>query len=172
MEIFKAILIAATVMMISAYSPRISEAEVARKTTADKVVIDKSTREITLYSGVTPIRNYRVAFGAQPVGRKLCRGDNRTPEGDYVITGRNSASRYHLSLRISYPNIEDRKRSRAAGCDPGGDIMIHGLPNGTGWMADFYLNRDWTLGCIAVTDAEIEEIWELVPNGTPIQIIP
>ena len=111
------------------------------------------------------LRTYRIALGDAPVGHKRQQGDERTPEGDYTISFRNAKSRFHLSLRVSYPNAADRAQAAARGVDPGGDIMIHGNtpPGYTG---------DWTDGCIAVTDAEIEEIWRLVPVGTPIRIDP
>src|SRR5262249_25609436 len=110
------------------------------------------------------LRSYRVALGREPVGHKLCEGDGRTPEGRYVIDGRNPKSRYYLSLHISYPNAEDVARAKAAGIEPGGDIMIHGLRDGT------LREGDWTQGCIAVTDEEMDEIWALVPDGTEILI--
>jgi murein L,D-transpeptidase YafK len=107
-----------------------------------------------------------------PVGPKRCQGDNRTPEGTYRISGRNRHSSYHRSLRISYPDEGDRKRARALGCSPGGDIMIHGLPNGRGAIGALHRMYDWTAGCIAVTNPEIEEIWAAVPDGTEIEIRP
>jgi murein L,D-transpeptidase YafK len=118
------------------------------------------------------IRSYRIALGRNPIGPKLCRGDGKTPEGTYTISGRNAASAYHKSLRISYPNAADQQRAKQRGLDPGGDIMIHGLPNGQGFIGPAHRLIDWTDGCIAVTDAEIEEIWRLVPNGTPVQVNP
>jgi murein L,D-transpeptidase YafK len=139
---------------------------------AERIVVNKAKRELILYRSDKAIRTYRVALGAQPVGAKQCEGDNKTPEGSYTISGRNSASSYHLSLRVSYPNDADIARAKRDGVSPGGDIMIHGLPNGRGFIGAAHRLRDWTAGCIAVTDAEIEEIWRLVPDGTPIQINP
>ncbi len=139
---------------------------------ADRVVIEKARRRLTLLRGDSVIKTYKIALGSQPVGRKECRGDNRTPEGRYVVDGRNKRSRYHWSLHISYPNAADRVNARKKKCNPGGDIFIHGLPNGYGWMGKLHTAHDWTLGCIAVTDQEIEEIWNLVPNGTPVEIKP
>jgi murein L,D-transpeptidase YafK len=118
------------------------------------------------------LRSYRVALGGNPVGPKRRRGDGKTPEGLYTITARNSGSAFHRSLRISYPNAADRARARRDGVNPGGDIMIHGLPNGRGYIGKAHRLVDWTDGCIAVTDEEIEEIWRLAPNGTPVQIDP
>lgn len=111
------------------------------------------------------IRRYKVRLGDAPVGHKRQQGDEKTPEGDYRIGGRNPNSRFHLSLRVSYPDEADRKQARARGADPGGDIFIHG-----GNIATYPF--DWTDGCIAVTDKQIEEIWSLVPTGTPIRIDP
>jgi murein L,D-transpeptidase YafK len=139
---------------------------------ADKIVVNKSKRELLLSRSGKVIRTYRIALGKNPVGPKLRKGDRKTPEGVYSISGRNAASAYHRSLRISYPNAADRIRARRQGVDPGGDIMIHGLPNGQGYVGASHRLIDWTDGCIAVTDAEIEEIWRLVPDGTPIQINP
>jgi murein L,D-transpeptidase YafK len=118
------------------------------------------------------LRTYRIALGGAPVGPKEQQGDRKTPEGKYVISGRNLHSQFHRSLRISYPNAADRARARRLGVSPGGDIFIHGLPNGMGPIGAAHTARDWTDGCIAVTDEEIEEIWKLVANGTPIEIKP
>ena len=116
------------------------------------------------------IRTYRVALGRNPVGPKQRQGDGKTPEGAYVIVGRNPNSAYHKSLRISYPGPADREFARRLRVEPGGDIMIHGLPNGQGWIGAGHRLRDWTEGCIAVTNDEIEEIWRLVGDGTPVLI--
>ena len=139
---------------------------------ADKLVVNKSKRELLLNRSGKVIRSYRIALGRNPVGPNLRKGDGKTPEGTYIISGRNAASAFHRSLRISYPNAADRIRARRQGVDPGGAIMIHGLPNGQGFVGAAHRLTDWTEGCIAVTDAEIEEIWRLVPDGTPIQINP
>src|SRR5215831_12450042 len=132
----------------------------------DQIVVNKSRREMLLLRGNVILRQYRIALGRDPVGHKQCEGDGRTPEGRYRIDRRNPKSRYYLSLRISYPNEADRARAAEQGVDPGGDIMIHGLKDG------MIRDGDWTQGCIAVTDAEMEEIWGLVPEGTPIDIEP
>ncbi len=139
---------------------------------ADAVVINKARRELVLMRAGKVMLTYRVALGRNPVGRKTRQGDGRTPEGAYVISGRNERSAFHRSLRISYPSAEDRTRARKLGVNPGGDIMIHGLPNGQGYMGRAHRLTDWTEGCSAVTNEEIEEIWKLVPNGTAIQINP
>ena len=146
--------------------------EPAKDEQADRIIIEKAVRKMILYQGQNAIRTYSIALGGQPIGRKQCQGDKRTPEGQYIIDGRNKNSHYHLSLHISYPNKADRDRAIINGCNPGGDIMIHGITNGLGWIGKLHTALDWTLGCIAVTDKEIEEIWELVPNGTPVLIKP
>jgi len=133
---------------------------------ADRVIVNKGRREMLLLRGESILRSYRVALGSDPHGHKEREGDGRTPEGRYVIDRRNPKSRYHLSLHISYPNPADQARARELGLDPGGDIMIHGLKDG------IVRDDDWTRGCIAVRDEEIEEIWALVPDGTPIVINP
>jgi len=112
------------------------------------------------------LRQYRIALGRDPIGHKQCEGDGRTPEGRYTIDRRNPKSKYHLSLHISYPNADDVARAQAAAVEPGGDIMIHGLKDGE------LRDGDWTQGCIAVTNEEMEEIWGLVPDGTVIVIEP
>jgi murein L,D-transpeptidase YafK len=133
---------------------------------ADQIVVSKSRREMLLLRGNVILRSYRIALGREPVGHKQCEGDGRTPEGRYRIDRRNPKSRYYLALHISYPNAEDTERARAAGVEPGGDIMIHGLKDGE------LREGDWTQGCIAVTDQEMDEIWGLVPEGTVIVIEP
>ena len=133
---------------------------------ADRIVVHKARREMLLLLGNSLLRTYRVALGRDPIGHKEREGDGRTPEGRYTIDRRNPKSRYYLSLHISYPNESDRARAATQGVDPGGDIMIHGLKDGV------IRDDDWTQGCIAVTDAEMEEIWALVPEGTPISIEP
>lgn len=144
----------------------------AAETKADRIVIDKSERRLMLLRGDEPVKTYAVALGGAPKGHKRFEGDQRTPEGVYAIDQRNARSNYHLALRISYPNEWDRMRALEAGLNPGGQIMIHGLKNGQGWLGTRHLSGDWTDGCIAVTNAEIEEIWSLVDLGTPVEIRP
>jgi murein L,D-transpeptidase YafK len=132
---------------------------------ADAIRVYKAQRRMDLLRGGHVIATYRIALGGAPVGHKRQQGDQRTPEGVYRITYRNDRSRFHLSLRVSYPNDADRRQAVARGVDPGGDIMIHGAtPPGS--------RTDWTEGCIAVTDAEMDAIWQRVPVGTPIRIEP
>jgi murein L,D-transpeptidase YafK len=139
---------------------------------ADKILIEKKAHRLTLLRGAVVLRTYNIALGTHAKGPKVCQGDGRTPEGQYIIDGRNQNSHYHRSLHISYPNETDRAAARKQKCNPGGDIFIHGLPNGYGWLGKAHRMYDWTLGCIAVTDQEIEEIWRLVPNKTVVEIKP
>lgn len=138
----------------------------------DQVVVVKSKRTLTLLSKGKAVRSYKVALGGEPVGAKQQQGDHKTPEGWYVLDRRNPKSRFYKSIHISYPNEQDRQRATQRGVDPGGDVMIHGLPNGFGWLGATHRTMDWTDGCIAVTDKEMDEIWELVRDGTPVEIQP
>jgi murein L,D-transpeptidase YafK len=146
--------------------------EIAPDERATSILVEKQKRRMTLLRNGTPIKTYAVSLGGDPTGHKLKEGDGRTPEGAYQIDFKNQRSRFHLALRISYPEAADREQARRRGVPPGGDIMIHGLPNGLGWFQRWHLARDWTDGCIAVTNAEIEEIWALVNVGTAIEIRP
>src|SRR5262245_4314799 len=115
---------------------------------ADLIVVDKSARRLTLLRDGHVLKAYEVALGSAPRGHKQQEGDGRTPEGAYAIDFKNARSRFHLALRISYPNAADRAAAQRRGVPPGGDIMIHGLPNGLSWLAGLHLWRDWTDGCI------------------------
>jgi len=139
---------------------------------ADRIIVLKSQRKLVLMNGNKEIHSYKVSLGPSPVGPKTRQGDHKTPEGSYVIDSRNPASHYYRALHVSYPNPADRERARKLGVSPGGDIMVHGLPNGYGAIGKAHLLHDWTDGCIAVTNEEMDEIWKLVPVGTPIEIRP
>ena len=139
---------------------------------ADRVVIEKEQRKLMLYRNGRLLKTYDIALGRNPKGHKQQEGDSRTPEGTYRIDFRKRDSSFHRALHISYPNGEDRRRARDRGVSPGGDIMIHGLPNGMGAMGSSHRLRDWTDGCVAVTNDEIEEIWAAVPDGTVVEIRP
>ena len=139
---------------------------------ADRIVIEKSKRTLTLMSGSTVLKTYRVALGGQPVGAKQRIGDHKTPEGLYVVDQKKSASQFHRALHISYPNARDKENARELGVSPGGDVEIHGLGAKYGWVGAAHRQMDWTDGCIAVTNEEIDEIWPLVPVGTPVEIKP
>lgn len=145
---------------------------IATAETVDLILIKKQKRLLTLFANNKVVKEYSVSLGSDPIGPKRCEGDGKTPEGDYKIVGRNLKSAFHKSLRVSYPNEQDRKLSAIEKCSPGGDIMIHGLPNGVGWVGGSHRLSDWTAGCIAVTDSEIDEIWRLVADGTRVQIEP
>ncbi len=135
--------------------------------------LHKSKRSLILLDAKEAVLvRYRVSLGRSPEGPKRVQGDNRTPEGRYIISGRNPHSRYHLSVRISYPSADDKARAAALNSLPGGDIMIHGLPNRLGLLGKLHRLADWTAGCIAVTNQEMEQIWRHVPDGTPILITP
>ncbi len=148
------------------------EPSIASLAGVDKVVVIKKERLLELVKNGEVIKSYRVALGRHPVGPKEYAGDDRTPEGTYYLNWRNPHSRFHRSLHISYPNAEDRLKAKALGLSPGSDIMIHGLPKGYGDLGEWHRTFDWTKGCIAVTNSEIDEIWKLVPDGTPIVIKP
>ncbi|MEM1052339.1 MAG: L,D-transpeptidase family protein [Pseudomonadota bacterium] len=137
---------------------------------ADYLIVDKSERILVAYENGKPIRAYRgLQFGDAPMGHKRFQGDERTPEGVYRIDWRNPESRFHLSLRISYPNADDMAFASQYGRSPGGDIFIHGQPN---QLRAGRMRGDWTDGCIALSNKEIEELWQIVPDGTPIEIRP
>ena len=138
----------------------------------DLVRVDKSERLMELLAKGKVVRSYAIALGANPVGHKQRQGDERTPEGRYVLDWGNPNSCCMKSLHISYPNAADEAAAKKAGVNPGGMIMIHGQPNGFGWWSWLFQMFDWTNGCIAVTDAEMLEIWNMVPVGTPIEINP
>lgn len=144
--------------------------EAARLPVADFIRVDKSDRTLTLYAdGRAYHRITGLQFGAQPRGHKRFEGDERTPEGLYTIDYGNPRSAYRLSLHIDYPNAADRAYAAARGRSPGGEIFIHGQPD---WLPFGRLPGDWTDGCIAVSNAEIEALWQMVPDGTPIEIRP
>jgi murein L,D-transpeptidase YafK len=152
------------------YRPRWSSRTVPypRRERANFLLVDKSDRTLTVFEGQRVLRRYHgIQFGDVPFGHKRFQGDERTPEGIYEIDLRNPQSSYYLSLRISYPNAQDRAFARQFGRSPGGDIYIHGQPNGMDYGR---MRGDWTDGCIALSNAEIRELWQLVPDGTPIEI--
>ena len=139
---------------------------------ADTVIVLKSKRQMLLLRDGSVLRSFHIALGRNPRGPKIEEGDGRTPEGHYVLDWRNSESRYYRSIHVSYPSPRDVERAQALGVSPGSDIMIHGLPNGLAAVGPAHVRTDWTEGCIAVTDAEMDEIWAMVDSGTPIDILP
>ena len=149
-----------------------TRAKAAPALLADSIVVEKKQRRLTLYYNGLAVKRYAIALGRNPNGRKLQIGDFRTPEGIYFIEGRNPNSKYYRALRISYPDQLDRLRAASLGLQAGGDIMIHGLPTGRETMGASHRKTDWTEGCIAVTNQEIDEIWRAIPDGAPIEIKP
>jgi murein L,D-transpeptidase YafK len=138
----------------------------------DRVVVEKSKRTMTLLKQDREVRTYKIALGRDPVGPKVRLGDNRTPEGIYYVDYKVRNSAYHRALHLSYPNPDDVERARALGVPPGGSIMIHGMKNDHLWMGDVQYLFNWTNGCIALTNREIEEVWALVSPWTPVEIRP
>lgn len=141
----------------------------------DRVAVYKAKRKLYLYKGDRILKAYNIALGRNPKGHKQREGDSRTPEGRYILDWRNPDSKYHLAIHISYPNDADRERARKRGESPGGDIMLHGYPDGAFgsiWSRYWFLGKDWTDGCIALPNAAMDQIWKSVRNGTPIDIYP
>jgi murein L,D-transpeptidase YafK len=144
----------------------------AKHIQADKVIVLKSKRLLILMRDGEILKAFRVALGKQPDGHKIKVGDQKTPEGTYILDSRKTESKFYRSIHISYPNESDITKAKRLGYSPGGDIMIHGLPKKLEKLGKAHRVWDWTDGCIAVTNSEIEEIWQFVPDGTPIEIKP
>ena len=140
--------------------------------TVDRVVVDKSERKLHLIMDGEPYRTFDIALGIRPVGDKEYEGDFRTPEGTYRLDARNPNSEFFLSIHVSYPNGQDIREARAMGVDPGGAIMIHGLPNNPTRSEAYYRTQDWTNGCIAVSNSDMIDIWLMTADNTPIEIRP
>ena len=138
----------------------------------DRVVVYKHERRLVLLSQGKELRSYRVALGGEPSGPKMRQGDHRTPEGSYVLDSRNANSHFYKAFHISYPNSRDIAAAKKLGVSPGGDIMLHGLPKNYAFVGKAHTLHDWTDGCIAVSNEEMDEIWKLVRPGTPIEIKP
>ena len=137
----------------------------------DKVFVDKSARTLQLLSDNEIIKSYHIALGGNPVGHKQQQGDKRTPTGSYILDYKNEKSKFYRSIHVSYPNAADKARAKKLGVNPGGDIMIHGQKNGFGQLASITQRLDWTEGCIAVTNDEMDEIMAAVKVGTAIEIV-
>ena len=166
---------AASVAFVAAARPQLASAgQIAARARfkADRVVVLKSRRRLVLMRGDRVLRVYRVALGRYPTGHKLVEGDGRTPEGLYTLDSRLEDSKFHRAIHISYPNPRDTQRASFRGQSPGGSIMIHGLPNKLNARQVGHPAIDWTQGCIAVTNREIDEIWAMIDDGTPIDIFP
>jgi murein L,D-transpeptidase YafK len=141
-------------------------------TTIDRILVEKSARRLSVFTGGKKLKSYRIALGRNPIGAKREEGDMKTPEGLYTIDSRNPQSDYHLALHVSYPSDEDTARATERGVNAGFDIMIPGIRTGGDWIGAFHRMRDWTAGCIALTDEEVEELWRVTPDGTLIEIRP
>ena len=151
-------------------APKSAPSTSLMKGKADRVIVNKGTRELKLIRAGQVIRTYPVALGPNPVGHKIMEGDGRTPEGAYVLDWRNPNSRFYRSIHVSYPDHNDRMLASKLGVSPGGMIMIHGETNYLSFSGG--APRDWTEGCIAVSNRAMDEIWTLVADGTPILINP
>lgn len=139
---------------------------------ATKIIVKKADRKMMLYAKDKLLKTYNISLGGDPVGHKVQEGDGKTPEGNYTISYKNPASRFHKSLKISYPNSVDVAHAKKLGVSAGGDVMIHGLGKDFSYLGKMHTLYDWTLGCISVTNEEIDEIWKIVDVGTSIQIDP
>jgi murein L,D-transpeptidase YafK len=170
--VFKLAFITVCASKLAAAGSAYSNAATQNEQKAVRGVIVKSERTLTLMSTGKVLKTYKIALGGNPVGPKSKAGDKKTPEGDYVIDSKNAESRFHLALHISYPNTADRERAHKLRVNPGGDVEIHGLESKYAWVGPLHRQMNWTAGCIAVTNAEIEEIWRMVPVGTPVEIKP
>jgi murein L,D-transpeptidase YafK len=159
-------------LLFASFSIGCASSVVSQDERADQIVVIKSQHTMTLLSHGHTIKVYRVALGKGGGGPKRQLGDHETPEGACIIDSKNTKSRFHLALHVSYPNAADRITAQAEGVPTGGDIMIHGVERQFAWMGSLQHEVDWTDGCIAVTNPEIEEISRLVPIGTPIEIKP
>jgi murein L,D-transpeptidase YafK len=159
-------------MLLTVLTLVIAAALPADPAPADRIVIVKSTRTMTLMRDGKVVKTYKVALGARPVGAKDRQGDHKTPEGKYFVDAKKNPSLFFLALHLSYPNAADKEKARRLGVSPGGDVEIHGLGKTYGWVGSAHRLHDWTDGCIAVTNEEIEEIFRLVAVGTPVEIRP
>ena len=159
-------LIGFTFLFINNSSPDTKKVQIK----ADKIIVEKADRTMYLCASGKIIKTYKIALGANPEGHKTQLGDEKTPEGIYYIDYRNPNSKFHKSLHISYPNKDDINHAKKLGVSPGGDIMIHGISKYFSWLGPLHRLWDWTDGCIAVTNSEMDEIWDLVPIGIVIEI--
>ena len=155
----------------NAWNYRTNQCEPAPAGPVDRIYVDKSEHWMAVYRAGRSVREFRVALGRGGLEPKTRAGDGRVPEGTFAIAAHNPQSAYHLALKIDYPNPEQELEARARRVNPGGDIMIHGLPNGRGWIGSRHRTLDWTEGCIAVTDREMDWLYRAVPDGTPVEIV-
>lgn len=156
----------------AAFTETIVTKPVSQQRTVDKVLVIKSARQLQLISAGEPFKSYRISLGKQPNGPKQREGDKRTPEGLYWLDWRKVSDRYNLAMHVSYPNVSDAARARREGVEPGGMIMIHGTPLNDEYPEWYFHTLDWTEGCIAMRNADMREVWNLVQDGTLIEIRP
>lgn len=161
-----------TLLLWPAFCVPITSSASPNTRVADHILILKSAHTMTLMNGKDVLKTYKVALGIEPVGAKTRTGDHKTPEGIYTVDAKNAHSHFHWALHLSYPNASDRARARQLGVSPGSDVEIHGLEDKYAWIGAAHRQTDWTDGCIAVTNSEIEEIWPLVAVGTIVEIRP
>jgi murein L,D-transpeptidase YafK len=161
--------LAAAVVLFALWSSLIAQ---DTRVSVDHIIVSKQQRRLSLLSGGKEVRSYTTALGGQPLGPKTRQGDHRTPEGIYVLDSRNPNSHFYKAFHISYPGSKDISAAKKAGVNPGGDIMLHGLPREYTWVGKAHVLHDWTDGCIAVRNDEMDEIWKLVRVGPPIEIKP
>ncbi len=148
------------------------ENKLPERSQIDKIEVYKSKRKMLVFSGETLLKIYTVSLGKNPVGHKEFEGDCKTPEGIYIINDRNPNSSYHKNLGVSYPNAKDIENAEKIGKPPGSAIKIHGLRNGCGYISKLHRWKDWTAGCIAVTNPEIDELYKAVKPNAEIHIFP
>lgn len=160
------------VTLVTENAPKVECVDSLLVDAVDSICVVKHTRRMYVYNGSQLLKVYPIRLGTTPVGPKRVQGDRKTPEGLYYINGKNPNSMAHKNLGVSYPNDNDRKYARRKGCSPGGDIKIHGMVNGWEAQEEYYQNIDWTWGCIAVTNKDVDELYEYVEMGAPICILP
>lgn len=163
---------ASVLLLAAAAMLSMQDAQASQPEQADKVLVLKSERKLQLLRAGRVLRTFGISLGLMPEGHKQREGDFRTPEGVYYLEAKNKSSDYFLSIKVSYPNAQDRQRARELGVDPGGQIMIHGLPNQPRYTESAYRGRDWTDGCIAVSNSDMIDIWLMTSVSTPIEIRP
>lgn len=166
----KSIIILAMSIFTISYSWSLAGSNQNNHLYATKVVVDKSDRKLYIYHGNRIIADYHIALGKSPKGPKRVQGDRKTPEGKYILDFKKANSDYYRAIHISYPSKRDTEYAKKLGKSPGGAIMIHGQPNGWGWLSIIRQRFDWTSGCIAVSNGDMDEIWRMVKPGTPIEI--
>lgn len=138
----------------------------------DLILVEKASRVMSVFHKKTKLKTYKIALGFDPIGHKEQEGDGKTPEGVYFVSHKYPKSQFYLALQVSYPNAHDQKNAKKKGVSAGGEIMIHGLGKTFSWLGKLHINKDWTLGCIAVTNEEIKEIYDATSTGTKIEIRP